>query len=225
MKQYKRVVSIGGHPLDAELMGGPLCIRLSSLGAKCTMMHVTTGRLERKDASVEDNNQYLKELNDQIKKTAEGLDCGVYQMNYLSSNMPEMKDFVQVLCDYFKKEQVDLVITHHNGTMHDRHYYTHRGVKEAVKRLRSDGIEIELLYGENLEDLVGFTPTMYLQITEEETKKWFAALKNYEIFNGGVNTVPYLQYYTTMGKVRAIEAGCPGFVKAFMHAGLIEYAK
>lgn len=223
MKTYKRVISIGGHPLDAELMGGPLCIRQHSLGAKCTLVHVTTGRLEKKDATKEENEIYLSKLNRQIDAVAKDLNCDVYKMNYISSQMPTMPEFIDVLKKYFKSEGADLVITHHIGTLHDRHYFTYKGTLEAVRQLRREGIDIDLLYGENLEDLVGFIPTMYLQLSEEEKNQWFSALKNYEIYNGGINTVPYDDYYRTMGKVRALEAGCPGFVKAYMHAGLVEY--
>ncbi len=223
MKNYKRVVSIGGHPLDAELMGGPMALRMNARGAKSTMVHVTTGRLERKDASEAEKLQYLKDLDDQIKIVAKKLGCDVYQMNYVSSAMPTMAEFVDTIYNYLKKEEVDLVVTHHIGTMHDRHYYTHRGVSEAVKRLRREKVDIDLLYGENLEDLVGFVPTAYIQMPQAHVEQWFEALKNYEIFNGKVNTVPYLDYYTTMGRVRGIESGCPGFVKAYMHAGLVEY--
>lgn len=223
MKKYERLVSIGGHPLDAELMGGPLALRMNDQGAKSTMMHVTTGRLENKNATEEEKKQYLKDLNLQIQNVAKSLGCESYQMNYISSDMPEMTKFIDELYDYFKKEKVDLVITHHVGTMHDRHYYTHRGVKGAVKKLRDEGYEIDLFYGENLEDLVGFVPTAYIQMPEKHVEKWFNALEEYEIFRGKVNTVPYKDYYRTMGRVRGIEAGSPGFVKAYMHAGLIHY--
>ncbi|MDN6731382.1 MAG: PIG-L family deacetylase [Atopostipes suicloacalis] len=223
MKKYKRVVSIGGHPLDAELMGGPLALRMNDQGAKSTMMHVTTGRLEDKDASEKEKKEYLEDLNYQIKNVANLLSCEAYQMNYISSDMPKMSEFVEVLYSYFKDEKVDLVITHHVGTMHDRHYFTHRGVKEAVKKLRDEGYGIDLFYGENLEDLVGFVPTAYIQMPEDHVEKWFTALEEYEIFRGKVNTVPYKDYYRTMGRVRGIEAGSPGFVKAYMHAGMIHY--
>lgn len=41
MSEVKRVVSIGAHSLDAELLGGPLFVKYSKQGAKCTCMHVT----------------------------------------------------------------------------------------------------------------------------------------------------------------------------------------
>lgn len=222
-KNYRRVISIGGHPLDAEIMGGPLILREVKHGARATLVHVTTGRLEKKEATEAEKKAYLMDLESQIEHAGKKLGADVYSMNYLSSNMPTLAEFTQVIADYLRQEKADLVITHNLGTLHDRHYFTYRGVHEAVKRLRQEGQDIDLLYGENLEDLIGFTPTLYVKMGEEDVAAWFDALQQYDLFQGAVNVVPYDDYYRTMGRVRALEAGTPGFVKAFMHAGLVEY--
>lgn len=224
-KHYKRIISIGAHPLDAELMGGPFCLYEQHYGAQCTMVHVTTGRLEKKDASKVEKEAYLQSLHQQIQVVASTMNCDVYQMNYVSSDMPTMQEFIATIKAYLKKKKADMVITHHIGTLHERHYYTHKGVLEAVKSLRFEGYDIDLLYGENLEDLVGFIPTKYVQLSSSDVHTWFQALQHYDLYNGGINIVPYDDYYRTMGKVRSLEAGCSGFVKAYMHAGLIEYSK
>ncbi len=85
-------------------------------------------------------------------------------------------------------------------------------------------MEIDLLYGENLEDLVGFIPTKYLEMSNEDVDTWFTSLKHYDLFRGEISSVPYEDYYKTMGKVRGLESSCPNFVKAYMHAGLIDYS-
>ncbi len=223
MKRYKRIVTVGAHPLDAELMGGPMSIVMNRFGAKSTFVHVTTGRLEKKDATQEELDSYQTKLIGQIDAVAQGMDCDVVRLDYKSSNMPSEQDFIQELMEYLEKEQPDLVITHHIGTMHDRHYYTHKTVTAAVKRLRAEGVEMDLLYGENLEDLVGFVPTKYLEMSDSDVETWFTSLKKYDLFRGEISIVPYEAYYTTMGKVRGLESSCPNFVKAYMHAGLIDY--
>ena len=53
MGELKRVVSIGAHSLDAELMGGPLLLKYAKEGAHCTFIHVTQGRLEDPNATEE----------------------------------------------------------------------------------------------------------------------------------------------------------------------------
>ena len=46
MAALRRIVSIGAHSLDAELMGGPLMLKYAKEGAHCTFIHVTQGRPE-----------------------------------------------------------------------------------------------------------------------------------------------------------------------------------
>ena len=41
MEIAKRVVSIGAHSLDAELLGGPLILKYAKQGSHCTLVHVT----------------------------------------------------------------------------------------------------------------------------------------------------------------------------------------
>ena len=70
MCEIKRVVAIGAHSLDAELMGGPLIIKyVKENNAKCTLLHVTQGRLEDPNATKEEMiylkiywNKMLKQL-------------------------------------------------------------------------------------------------------------------------------------------------------------------
>ena len=73
MGELKRVVSIGAHSLDAELMGGPLLLKYAKEGAHCTFIHVTQGRLEDPNATEEAKQAYLKSLLDQNKRAAEAL--------------------------------------------------------------------------------------------------------------------------------------------------------
>lgn len=223
MCEIKRVVAIGAHSLDAELMGGPLIIKyVKENNAKCTLLHVTQGRLEDPNATKEECDAYLKNLLEQNAKAAEKLGADCLWLGYVSSNMPTLDDFSSRLEKYFVDEKVDLVITHWRGSMHPRHINTHDAVFEAVKRLRRKGSDIRLVYGETFEDLVGFIPQAYFVLTEEEVKQWFEALKCYTVFKGGVNDFPYLKYYPTNLQIRQIESGSAGPTVCYMYASLIE---
>lgn len=218
----KRVVSIGGHSLDAELMGGPLLIQYAEKGAQCTFMHVTTGRLEDPNATEKEKKDYLAQLHSENRAVAEAMGCDFYAFGYSSGTLPTEAEFIELLKNYFVNEKVDLVVTHARGTLHPRHYYTYETVTQAVRQLRLEGVDIDLLYGENCEDLAGFSPSKYLEVSPEQVEKWFSALGNYSIFNGKVNSMPYRDYYRTMGKIRAVEVDSKEFVKAFMVAPMID---
>lgn len=222
MTSIQRVVSIGAHSLDAELMGGPLILKYARQGAHCTLIHVTQGRLEDPAATKEAKQQYLKDLLTMNQKAAEKLDADTIWLGYVSSNMPSLEDFAQRMEQYFVDEKVDLVITHWRGSMHPRHINTHDAVVTAVKRLREKGNPIRLVYGETFEDLVGFLPQAYFTLNPEEVTQWYDAMKEYAVFRGEVNDFPYQQYYPTIGKVRQIESNNSGYTVAYMYASLIE---
>ena len=222
MTSIQRVVSIGAHSLDAELMGGPLILKYARQGAHCTLIHVTQGRLEDPAATEEAKQAYLKDLLTMNQKAAEKLGADTIWLGYVSSNMPSLEDFAQWMEQYFVDEKVDLVITHWRGSMHPRHINTHDAVVTAVKRLREKGNPIRLVYGETFEDLVGFLPQAYFTLNPEEVTQWYDAMKEYAVFRGEVNDFPYQQYYPTIGKVRQIESNNSGYTVAYMYASLIE---
>lgn len=222
MSTIKRVVSIGAHSLDAELMGGPLMLKYAKEGAHCTYIHVTQGRLEDPNATEKAKEEYLQSLLEQNQRAAKALGGDTIWLGYVSSNMPSTEEFSARLEKYFVDEKVDLVITHWRGSMHPRHINTHDAVTSAVKNLRKKGSSIRLVYGETFEDLVGFIPQAYFALSEEEKEQWFRGLKEYQVFNGEINDFPYIPYYTTNGKVRQIECGSDGFTVNYMYASLIE---
>jgi len=219
---FKRVVSIGAHSLDAELLGGPLLIKYAKKGAHVSCLHVTQGRLEDPNATKEECEAYLKKILDQNKQAAEHLGGDSMWLGYVSSNMPSTEEFAARLEKYFEDEKVDLVITHWRGSMHPRHINTHDAVTTAVKNMHRKGSNIKLLYGETFEDLVGYTPQRYIELEEDEVDSWFNALKSYTVFNGGVNDFPYQKYYTNNLKIRSIEAGTKKPTVCYMHASYVQ---
>jgi LmbE family N-acetylglucosaminyl deacetylase len=222
MSEIKRVISVGAHSLDAELLGGPLLLKYAKRGARCTLVHVTQGRLEDPAATEEARTAYLEALLDQNKRAADRLGADSLWLGYVSGNMPSTGEFTGRMAEYFAAEKADLVITHWRGSMHPRHVNTHDAVTGAVKRLREQGNPLRLLYGETFEDLVGFIPQAYFGLDGAEVEQWFSALKEYQVFRGEVNDFPYLPYYTTNGKVRAIESGARRFTVCYMYASLTE---
>ena len=222
MTEFKRVVSIGAHSLDAELLGGPLLIKYAKEGAHVTCLHVTQGRLEDPNASEEEKKAYLESLLQQNKRAADILGGDSLWLGYVSSNMPSTDEFAQRLEKYFTDEKVDLVITHWRGSMHPRHINTHDAVTEAVKSMRRKGLSIMLVYGMTFEDLNGFIPQAYFVLSEEEKDQWIKALCQYDVYCGRVNDFPYTSYYPVNLKIKQIESGSDGPTACYMYASLIE---
>ena len=222
MRNYQRIISFGGHPLDAELQGGPMVIRYAKKGALCTFVHVTKGRLTDPSATEQQKTAYEDSLLKEMKKCDEKMGGSCLQLDYTSSTLPAKETFVKLTVDYLKQEKADCVIAHARGTLHPRHYYVYETVTEAVRLLRNEGVDIDLYYGENCEDLSGFSPSVYLKQSQEELDQWFDALRCYTIFNGGVNNMPYYEFYHAMAIIHAVEAGVNPYVKAYMKAPFAE---
>lgn len=218
-KSRKRVVSVGAHSLDAELMGGLELIQHAKKGAHCTFVHVTRGERGHKTLSEEEYGEILLEEN---KKVAQKMGCDSYWMGYLAGKLPPHEEFVRDLKKYFIDERVNLVISHWIGTLHTRHRDTHLAVRDAVFQLQNEGYDIELYYGENCEDLVGFLPQIYISYTEEEVQQWYEGLMEYQIFRGDVNSVPYWDYYRTSLKIRQLEGFTGGPTRAYMVSSQIK---
>lgn len=222
MSTVKRVVSVGAHSLDAELMGGPLLLKYAHEGAHVTCVHVTQGRLEDPNATQAAKDAYLKDLLEQNRRASADLGGDSIWLGYVSSSMPSTEEFAARMEKYFTEEKVDLVITHWRGSMHPRHIATHDAVTNAVKSMRRKGGSIRLMYGETFEDLVGFIPQAYFTLSKEEREQWFRALNEYTVFRGGVNDFPYQKYYPTNLQVRQIESGSSGDTVCYMYASMIE---
>ena len=222
MADYRRVIAIGGHPLDAELMGGPFLMRYARRGAHCTFVHVTKGRLTKPGATEEQKAAYEEKLMDEQQAVASSMGCDQLSLGYTSATIPDTPELTRQIAAYLEQEGADCVVTHARGTLHPRHYSTYEAVLAAVRLLRKKGSDIQLYFGENCEDLGGFTPTLYISQTQEELDAWFDALGEYEIFRGAVNNMPYREYYHAMAIVRSVEAEGSGYAKAYMHGPLID---
>ncbi len=219
--KYNRLISVGGHHLDAELMGGPLLTKYALQGAHCTFVNVTEGRLEGEHTE-EEKQAYIDNVRKENAIVAKSMHCDHYNMGYTAQTLPSQREFTDMLKKYMIDEKVDCVVTHWRGTMHPRHYYTYETVTQAVKELNNEGYHIQLLYGENCEDLIGFIPTCYVTLSQEVIDTWFNALNEYTIFRGVINDIPYKAYYTAQLKVRNMEGSCGCPVKAYMHAPLLD---
>jgi hypothetical protein len=63
-----------------------------------------------------------------------------------------------------------------------------------------------LYYADNWEDAEGFTPYLYVDVTDD-LAAWKAAASCYEFIRGGISTFPYLEYYESLARVRGALAG------------------
>ena len=224
-QHHKHIMVFGAHALDAELMGGPVLAKFFKCGYKGTLVHITRGERGNPKKSPE---VYGKQVEEEMVKVAEALGAEALWMGYPAGNLPSFEQIALDICKLIRVRKPTIVITHWRGSLHPRHILTYDAVVEGIRLAADQKVETGsraykvpyLYFGENCEDLNGFIPQVYIDI-EDSFEQWFKALNHYELFRGGVLTVPYEDYYRTMAKIRGIEVG-QTLSKAFMVAPHIQ---
>ncbi|MGE5591396.1 MAG: PIG-L deacetylase family protein [Bacillota bacterium] len=217
--QSRVLMVVGAHALDAELMGGPAVIKWTRAGYRAVFVHATRGERGHRTKSPA---EYTPQLEREMQVAAERMGASVKWMGYPAGAIPDLDVAADDMANLIRHLRPEVVITHWRGSLHPRHVQTYHNVREGIRRaaLRAsaDGTVPyavgAVYFGENLEDLDGFVPNAYLNITDV-FDQWYAALETYELFRGGVQAFPYREYYRTSSIVRGIEAGYP-MAKAFM---------
>lgn len=213
----KTIACVGAHAMDAEVMGGAAAAAMVQKGWKALMIHMTRG--ERSHAE-EGRESYASQLEQEMEQAARYLNSTAVWMGYKGGLIPDTA--AEDLAVLIRKQNVDVLVTHCSGSYHPRHVQTHHVVRRAA-RLAADPefkpqIPVHkvssLFFGENLEDLEGFFPTVYVNISNVYDA-WIQSLKSYELFRGGITKYPYDSYYTTAAITRGIEANVR-YAQAFM---------
>lgn len=211
------IACVGAHALDAEVMGGGAAARLAQKGWSALMIHMTRG--ERSQAENK-RQEYGKQLEREMEQAAAHLGASAIWMGYAGGDIPE--DAALKLALLFREKRVDVVVTHHSGSYHPRHVLTHHAVRRAIQLAADPAFAPDfgihrvkgLYYGENLEDLEGFAPSVYVDVSAAY-ERWMQALACYELFRGGIAKYPYNSYYPSAAVTRGLEANVP-YAQAFM---------
>jgi len=200
---------VGAHPMDAEQLGGGLVPLLSSRGRRVMLVHLTDGSrnypgMGRKASSALTHKE--------ADRAAALLGAEAYWSGHDSRRLTDSDSFAEDLADRVKEWRPPVVITHWRGTWHPRHLIGHKLVRRALKRAKSGA---RLFYGENFEDLTGFAPTHYINVTGQ-CNRWWQALASYRLHRNSasisandVKTFPYDAYYRAIPRVRGLESGLP----------------
>lgn len=201
----KRIGIIGAHAMDAELMGGPIAWLLNRKGWESYFIHITRGERGNPNKAPHD---FGKQLEEEMQVCAEKLNTTSIWAGFMAGAVPK-NECVAFLEETIINLKLDVVITHWKGSFHPRHRLVHDYVIEGLAQTKKDGYSVEGLYfGENMEDLDGFIPMLYIDISEVY-ETWFNAMMSYELFRDSLNGFPYQSYYSANSRLRGLESGYP----------------
>ncbi len=224
-----RIMAVGAHAFDAEVLGGALIAKAVQDGGEGLLVHMTLGERGRPD---KEPAAYAEQLKGELQAAARVLGCEALWMGYPAGEIPVSQGIAAALARVMRQFRPDLVVSHWRGSWHPRHVSTYHNVLQGVA-LAADPTALcvgiphrvsQVLFGENCEDLHGFDPWLYVDISKV-LEQWTAALACYELYRRSVpgagppdyerTGIPYATYYRAMPRVRGLEAGVP-FAQAFM---------
>lgn len=205
-----KLMVVGAHAFDAEIMAGGVIAKYTSMGHEATIVHMTLGEKGHRTLSPE---AYAEQKYAEALACADALGAKAIFLPYKDAELPLNDEVKYQLCDIIRAEKPDLIITHWKGSIHKDHENTHFIVMDAIFYAALPSIQRELpahgscaiYYAENWEDMDGFELDTYLDITDSYDR-WITAMNHYELFCGGVSSFRYADYY----KALAVLRGCRG---------------
>ncbi len=238
MNSQTKLLVFGAHALDAELMAGGLISQVVSQGGKARIIHMTRGERGHPEKT---ETKFAEQLDAEREAAARTLGCQQCWLGQAAGDLPLNAEMIDLTFQQIRDYNPTHIVTHWSGSWHNRHVNTHLLVKNAVKKLLSrdeslflderssldeslsteENVNLQhLLYGENCEDLQGFNPDLYVEVSLENFERWFAAVNKYELYRISLtarieSSIPYAAFYRSMARVRGLEVNAP-LAQAFM---------
>jgi len=208
----RTILSIGAHAGDAEIATGALLARHKRLGDRVVMLHLTLGEGGNPKMSPA---AYGEQKKREALAAAQALGAEVLFGPWRDGELRDTEEAARWVADVIRQVKPTHVITHWKQSLHPDHAAAHRIVNAAVLLASLEGFESAhprhggvrgVYYADNWEDAEGFTPYLYVDVTED-LAAWKAAVTSYEFIRGGISSFPYLEYYEALARVRGAVAG------------------
>ncbi len=216
---YKRILAIGAHVGDMELTCGGILATCSVSGGHVATLALTAG--EKGAPAGVDPARYRVQKVAEAAAFAGMLGGESYVLDYADGLLPDNDEVRFAVCDIIRAEKPDLIVTHHEKSMHKDHAACHRIVCDAWYYAAIDGFRRKLpphfaplRFAENWEDSVDYRPFEYFPVSEEGFALWQKAVRTHWFVTGS-SSFPYLEYYSHLKRLRGIEARRP-YAETFM---------
>ena len=222
MDSRNLIMVIGAHAADAEIMAGATILRHVALGWRAVIVHMTLGEKGHLTLSPE---EYARVKEEEALRAAENLRAECVMLPYGDGELPVSQEVQWAIADAIRRYRPDVLVTHWKGSFHRDHRNTYANVMEslffaglpAFKRKDSAHRVSRIYYAENWEDMAGFQPQVYLDVSDV-FDRYIEAVRAYSLFRGEASTFPYLQWYRGASEMRGAEVGF-GRAVALMRAG------
>jgi LmbE family N-acetylglucosaminyl deacetylase len=206
------LITVGAHMADEVAWGMALAAHKRQ-GASIGMVHLTPG--EKGHPTMEPD-QYARQKHEEAQACAEVLGAEIWTLDYKDGELPCSDKVKFELATILRNAEPKSLITHWHGSMHKDHTNTSKLFPDANFYSALKGFKLEgqhhwvrgVFCGENWEDLDGYVPEIWLEVTQEDLDLWEKAMRCYALFRGEWDTFPYLDYYRSLARTRGCEIGC-----------------
>lgn len=206
------VLAIGAHMGDEIAWGMSLAAHRRQ-GLTIGMLHLTPGEKGHKTMSPED---YAAQKLVEAAECASILGAELWTLDYRDGELPTDDPIKLKVARVLREAKPKPVITHWKGSMHKDHTAAHELLPDARFYAGIAGFELDrdphwvpkVLFGENWEDLKGYTPEVFLELEPEDLEVYERAMRCYALFRGEVSPFPYLDYYKALCHTRGAEVMC-----------------
>lgn len=219
MEKKQTVLVIGAHVGDAELMAGGLLATCAVHGGNAVTLALTAG--EKGAPAGADIATYRNNKIAEAEAFAAQLGGRAIVLDYPDGLVPDDDAIRFAVCDVIRETKPDIVVTHHEKSMHKDHEACHKIVVDAWFYAAIEGFRRELprhfakhlYFAENWEDSTDFQPYVYLDVTDGYPL-WEKAI-DHHWFAVHSQSFPYKEYYSHLKRLRGIQ-GRKGYCECFM---------
>ena len=215
----KTILTIGAHIGDMELTAGGLMAETVVRGGRAVTLALTAG--EKGVPAGADAAAYRKQKITEAQAFMKELDGEAIVLDHPDGQLPDDDTVRFEVCDIIRAVKPDIIVTHHQNSMHKDHIACHRIVTDAWFYAAIEGFKRDLprhfaphlYFAENWEDAQDFKPYIYADITEGYDL-WFRAIDHHR-FTIESKSFAYKEYYAHLKRLRGIE-GRTGYCECFM---------
>lgn len=213
------VLVVGAHVGDAELTAGALLAACALEGGRAVTLALTAG--EKGAPPGMDVAEYRRSKIREAEAFAGEIGGEAMVRPYRDGEVPDNEEIRFAVCDIIRSVKPDILVTHHEKSMHKDHAACHRIVVDAwfyaaiagFQRQEPRHFAPHLYFAENWEDAQDFAPFVYLDVTKGFSL-WEKAI-DHHWFAVHSTSFPYKEYYSHLKRLRGIQSRT-GYCECFM---------
>lgn len=206
MTKKHHIVAVGAHCGDVELQAGAIAHKYAKAGHDVTFLHLTAGEKGNPpDVSVED---YRKQKIRESEEVAGILGVKTITLDYKDAELEFNDKIITRVATIMRQLKPSVVITHWENSIHSDHVLCERIVQAAQLKTGLRGFDLNglpphyygIYHSENWEDMEGYVPDVFVDVSEEFETYLEALSKYWFIMNS--SSFRYYDYYKALGTVR-----------------------